>query len=299
VAIVLVLIGLATVGVVVRDVVHELFHPAGAGTFSRALRRATWRVFRRLAEAEADRLSLAGPATLLVVIASWTVLSAFGWALVYVSFMPQSFQYASSLTPSANGDFGTALYVSLTALGTLGFGDVTPTTLPLRLAVTLEGLQGFLILTAGISWALAIKPVLAERRALAAAIHALLAAEQETDMPMVKLPADDLRPVLLFLTEQLTLAGYRLLQSPETYYFRARPRDASLAAVLPRLLEIVAALEQRAEPGIRMHATTLRQALDRLGDVLAEQFVDGRGDTAAALDSYAEDHMRHQSRARP
>jgi hypothetical protein len=297
VAIVLVLIGLATVGVVVRDVVHELFHPAGAGTLSRALRRGTWRAFRRLAEGDADRLSLAGPATLLVVIAAWTVLSAFGWALVYVSFMPQSFQYAASLTPSAHSDFGTALYVSLTALGTLGFGDVTPTTLPLRLAVTLESLQGFLILTAGISWALAIKPVLAERRALAAAIHALLAAEQETDTPMVKLPADDLRPVLLFLTEQLTLASYRLLQSPETYYFHPQPRDASLAAVLPRLLEIVPALEQRAEPGIRLHAATLRQALDRFGDVLSEQFVDGRGGTAAAFDSYAKDHLRQQPQA--
>jgi hypothetical protein len=292
--IVLVLIGLATVGVVVRDVVHELFHPSGAGTLSRALRRGTWQVFRRLAAHEADRLTLAGPATLLVVIVSWTVLSVVGWAVVYVSFLPQSFQYASSLTPSANADFGTALYLSLTALATLGFGDVAPTTLPLRLAVTLEALQGFLILTAGISWALAIKPVLAERRALAAAIHALLAAERETDTPLARLPADDLRPVLLNLTEQVNLASSRLLQSPESYYFHSRLRDASLAAVLPRLLEIVQASEQRAEPGIRLHAAALRQALDRFGNVLSEQFVDGRGDTAAAFDSYAKDHLRHQ-----
>ena len=293
-SLILVLSGLTAVAVVVRDITHELFHPAGAGTLSRALRRITWRAFRRAAAGDPDRLSLAGPATMLVVISAWAILAVLGWALVYVSFMPGSFQYVSSLDPSANADFGTAVYLSLTALGTLGFGDVTPTTLPLRLAVTLEGLQGFLILTAGISWALAIKPVLAERRALAGAIHALLAAEYETGTPLVELPAEDLRPTIVSLTEQVTLARFRLLQSPETYYFHPGPPNASLPAVLPRLLEIAQVLEARSEDGLRLHAVALRQALDRLGEVLAAQFVSAPGGTAEAVQAYAEDHLRHE-----
>jgi hypothetical protein len=55
-------------------------------------------------------------------------------------------------------------------------------------------------------------------------------------------------------------------------YFHLGPRDTSLPAVLPRLLEIAQALDTRPESGLRLHAVALRQALSRFGEVLAGQF---------------------------
>ena len=69
------------------------------------------------------------------------------WALLYAGiFMrhPEAFQFATSV-PRGGGEvyrFPILLYFSLTTLSTIGFGDITPLTLPARYAAVAEGITG-------------------------------------------------------------------------------------------------------------------------------------------------------------
>lgn len=290
------LAGLASICVVVRDVVHELFHPSGTGTLSRRTRRAVWGAFRRLADGRPGRLAMAGPTMLVAVIMVWTALLAFGWALVYLPHLPERFRFASPLTPAAEGGFDTALYVSLVTLSTLGFGDVTPTHPLLRVAATVEGFLGFALLTAGITWVLSIKPVLAARRALAVTIRGLVDAERSTGALLHQLDADDAGPQYLSLAVQVARVRSDLLQSPETYYFHPDSEDSSLAAMLPYLHARVRAAASVGGGASRFHAATLESGLDHLGRVLAQQFLEMEGaPTEEVFVAYARDHLRAQS----
>lgn len=52
-------------------------------------------------------------------------------------------------------------------LATLGYGDIAPATGWLRALAPLEAVVGFALVTAGISWTLALYPALSRQRALA------------------------------------------------------------------------------------------------------------------------------------
>lgn len=146
--------GIILVALSLRDILHELFHPGGSGGIARRLMSGMWRVFRRIGRRWPSALLLAGPIILVAVLTVWALMLGVGWALVYWPFLPDEFRFASPLIPSEHHRFADALYVSLVALSTLGFGDITPTNAWLRIAATAEGFIGFGLLTAGISWIL-------------------------------------------------------------------------------------------------------------------------------------------------
>jgi hypothetical protein len=286
------LLGLTLIGIVVRDVVHELFHPAGSGTLSRGLERLTWRAFHRFADGRAERLAMAGPTMLIAIVVTWSLLMVLGWALVYLPHLPGQFRFASPLDPGAESGFGTALYLSLVTLSTLGFGDITPTPLLLRIAFTLEAFLGFVIFTAGISWVLSARPVLANRRALATAIGGLHEAEQRTGATLDQLPFETLRPLLIAISERIAQVRVDFLQSPETYFFHPEDNEVSLARTLPYLHLRVRAIAAR-EDGAAFHAAVLEHGIRGLADVLGEQFLDMPGAPVhRVLRAYATDHLR-------
>src|SRR4051794_14939075 len=161
-------LGTALIVLVVRDAFEALFHPEGRMALSRGLMRAVWRVARRLSLRRRERLVLAGPVMLLGTLASWAVLLACGWALVWWPHFPGAFSFASELgAPAEQSSFVDALYLSLVTLGTIGFGDISPAATGVRLLVPLEALVGFGLLTAGVSWLLSVYPALSRRRSLA------------------------------------------------------------------------------------------------------------------------------------
>ena len=114
------LLGVILIILGLRDVFHQLFHPSGAGSVSGILMKAVWRVFRRLvARRYRSLLALAGPSALVAVIASWVVLLAVGFALLYWPRLPGGFAFATALDPWKEGGFIDALYLSLVTLATL------------------------------------------------------------------------------------------------------------------------------------------------------------------------------------
>lgn len=287
----LVAIGIALILFTLRDVVHELFHPSGTGSIGRRLMRLLWRGIHLLARWRPSALNQAGPTILLSVVITWTILVATGWALIYWPFLPEGFRFASPLSGSTQDGFLDALYLSLTALATLGFGDITPTTAPLRFAATIQGLVGFAILTAAISWILNLYPVLTRRRAFANRIHLLDAARDAADAGLDALPPDDAARLLDDLAAQLTMLRADVMLSPLSYYFHDEQRAVALAPALVTLHERVSGLGPFEHSGARHARQMLLLAIDGYAEVLARQFLGPHGATTEqVLHAYDEDH---------
>ncbi len=161
------LLGIALIVAGLRGIFQQLFRPSGGGVLSRSLMHLLWRGFVRIATHPPAPLELAGPFTLLTVIATWTFLVWVGWALLYWSHLPEGFILQTGLSPSSQGGSLDTLYPTLVTLTTSRYGDVVPTSDPLRVLAPLGGLVGFALLTAALSWVLSIYPALGRRRSLA------------------------------------------------------------------------------------------------------------------------------------
>jgi hypothetical protein len=282
--------GVAMIGLAARDVFDALFHPEGRGTFARLISRGVWWLFRR--PGPRPRLfPLAGPVALIAVIATWAGLLLVGWALILWPHVPDGFSFDQRV--GAHGDLLEALHISLVSLTTLGFGDVVPDADALRLIVPLEGLLGFGLLSASISWLLLIYPVLSRRRSLAYEITLLREAEsagESTD----QLEPEAVERLYAELTSRLVAVERDLVSFPISYYFAEEDARFSLAASAPYLLELVRHGETEAQPiRVRMRARLLRRAVEDLAATTAKRFHRApAGTTDDVLRAYARDHLR-------
>ena len=281
--------GTALIILALLDVFATLFSRSGRRSLSDTLIRATWVVFRTLSPRR-RLLSLAGPASFLVVVTTWAAMLAAGWALIYWAQMPDGFIHAQELAERDRTSFLDSLYFSLVTLGTLGYGDISPVEGWLRVVAPLEALFGLGLLTAGVSWLLSIFPVLSRRRALAYEICLLEETRRDSGAgePPSPLPAG----VYAELTSRLIAVERDLVTFPVTYYFHEDDSRFALPAAMGHLLELA---EEAERPGItseaRLRAETLRRATDDFAASIGERFhrrVDGS--TREALEAYARDH---------
>jgi hypothetical protein len=282
------LVGVLLVVVVVRDVFHTLFHPVGHGSIAPQVMKAVWRLLRLL---PADRriATLTGPLGIAVVVLTWGLMAVVGWTLIYLAQMPEGFAYGSELDPAARHNLVDALYLSLVTIATLGFGDVVPTSVSLRLAAPLEALFGFMLLTAAVSWVLEIYPALHRRRVLALQLSTLRRArETEPAGGIDGVPVD----VLTSLAASVVEARNDFTQYGATYYFRDLDADASLAASLEYATQLAAEASASSQPQMRMAGALMFNAVDSLAELLDQEFLQLGGDTAQVVQAYAEDH-RH------
>lgn len=73
------------------------------------------------------------------------LLMGLTWGLLYIVIFtndPAAFSFGSSPKVSEEQPFPVFIYFSLTTLSTVGFGDITPMTLPARYAAVAEGITG-------------------------------------------------------------------------------------------------------------------------------------------------------------
>src|SRR3954465_3743867 len=127
----------------------------------------------------------------------------------------------------------------MVTLGTLGFGDIVPTEEWLRIAVPVQALLGFALLTAAVTWVLQIYPALPRRRSLAIRLSLLRRADavrvlSEEDVPMAANLLED-------LAGEVVQARVDLTQYAETYYFRDGEASASLAANIGTAVQLASA----------------------------------------------------------
>lgn len=284
--------GAGLIGLALRDIFHELFHPTGSGSLSRVVMRVVWRAYRRAARRRPALLALAGPVAFLAVISTWTTSLAVGWALVLWPQLPEDFLFATGLDPHSQNRFVTAFYLSLVTLATLGYGDITPTSGWLRLLGPLEALIGFGLLTAAISWVLSTYPVLARRRALAHELTLLGKAERAT-ATTAALDLEAFERLLASLTARLVTVHGDLTQFPVTYYFHTRDERYLLPATIRRLVRLAGDGGEPGQPqAVRLRAAMLRCALDDFAATLGRDFLDRAGAAPDdILRAYAADHL--------
>jgi len=282
------LVGVLLVAAVVRDVFHTLFHPVGHGSIAPQVMKAVWRLLRLL---PADRriATLTGPLGIAVVVLTWGFMAVVGWTLIYFAQMPEGFAYGSELNPAARHDLIDSLYLSLVTISTLGFGDVVPASVSLRLVAPFEALFGFMLLTAAVSWVLEIYPALHRRRVLAMQLSTLRRAREAVpDAGIDDVPVD----VLTSLAASVVEARNDFTQYGATYYFRDLEVDASLAASLEYATQLAAEACASSRPQMRMAGALMSTAVDSLAEVLDQEFLQLGGDTVQVVQAYAADH-RH------
>lgn len=221
-------------------------------------------------------------------------LLAIGWALVYWPRLPEQFLRAPGLRPSEQAGFVDALYFSLVTLTTLGFGNIAPTSDWLRLLSPLEGLLGFGLLTASLTWVVSIYPPLTRRRALAQQVALIRDAESESGVSMARAGAQATERRLESLTSQLTMIRSDLSQFPITYYFHPDNEPESLPAHMQTLLRIAEeCTDEDNPPSVRLGAAELRGAIDDFCSTLASKFLGLPSSPAErVLAAYARDHLR-------
>ena len=285
--------GIVLVLLTLREIFHELFHPAGSGSGGPALRRTAWRAFRRIGMHNRWALRLAGPFLLVATVATWTALLVVGWALVFWPYLPEAFRFSSPLVAGQHGSLLDAIYLSFVTLATLGYGDITPVGGVPRLLAPLEAAVGFALLTAGISWVLSVYPVLSRRRALSqrlATLHQL----QHGGQAVLDLEPDIAHRVLSDLAAALTQVHADLVQSSISYYFVEDEEGLALPVWLPFAARLAAdgAMMERT-PAIRHGASMLGGAVEGYAAVVRRSYLKAPPQsTDDTLVGYAADHLR-------
>jgi hypothetical protein len=256
--------GALLIAVVMRDVFHTLFHPIGHGSIAPQAMRFVWWLLR-LFPSDRRIASLTGPLGIALVVLTWGAMAVLGWSMVYFAQMPDGFAHSSELNPAERNAALDSLYVSLVTIGTLGFGDIVPTSPFLRVIVPLEALFGFMLLTAAVSWVLQIYPALRRRRVLALQLSTLREARQANPaLGIDSVPTD----VLTGLAAAVVEARNDFTQYGATYYFRDLEADASLAASLDYATALAAEAATSARPQTRLAGALIATAVDSLTELL-------------------------------
>ncbi len=188
-----------------------------------------------------------------------------------------------------------ALYLSLVKLATLGFGDIVPTSGPLRVLVPFEALIGFGLFTAAVSWLLSIYPALSRRQVLAHEANLVRESEREVGSVVEELSADAADRLLASLTSQLLTVEGDLVQFPVTYYFHNSDERIALPGVMPYLVRLAESAGRADQPPeLRFRATMLHDAIDDFSSTVASYFLDlpPSSSTDDVLAAYARD-QRH------
>jgi len=280
-------VGAVVVLAVLRDIFHTLWHPSGRSGLGRNVMAAVWRAGRP--RRGRRRVSvLAGPLSMVVVVLAWVALIVLGWTLVYWPHLQDGFFITGALQETSRGGFLDALYLSMVTVATLGFGDIVPTDEWLRIAVPLQALLGFALLTAAVTWVLQIYPALTRRRALAIRLSLLRRADAVRvlageDVPMAANLLED-------IAGELVQARVDLTQYAETYYFRDGDAAESLAATIGTALDLARAAEHSPRADLRFAGKLLDLALGDFARLLDEQFLRVGGPPQAVLAAYAADH---------
>jgi hypothetical protein len=286
--VVLTVLAVLLIAAALRDVFDTLFHETGRAVLSSVIMRGVWRAFRRLGGRR--RLALAGPISLIAVVMSWAALLIVGWAVLLMPHMPDAFSFATS---AHSGRVVESLYLSLTTLTTVGFGDIAPAEGWVRLVAPLEALIGFGLLTASVSWLLSIYPLLSRRRSLAYEIHLLTEAESETDTGLTSMEPWAAESVYSELMTRLVSVERDMVTFPVAYYFTEADSRFALPAAMPSLLRLAEAGCGEDVPGpVRLRATMLRESIGDFARTVATRFHGSAAqDTQELLDDYARDHL--------
>lgn len=157
-----------------HDVYATILHArARAGLLSETINRTLWRATRavafRLSRQRRHRLLNAlGPLLLPLLIVGLIVCLLIGFALIYLPHMPAEFSVDEKAVSPA---WIEALYFSGITLTTVGYGDIAPLTLRMRLIALTESASGFVLISLGVTYLVTVYGALERKRAVALSFY--------------------------------------------------------------------------------------------------------------------------------
>jgi hypothetical protein len=284
--------GAVLVLVALRDIFSTIWHPGGRGGMTRRLMAGVWALGRRRSWLH----HLSGPLAMVTVVFVWLAMILLGWALVYWPHLQTGFLYSEGLDPASHDGLSDALYLSAVTLGTLGVGDIAPTATWLRIAVPVESLVGFGLITAAVSWVLEVYPAITRRRSLAVRLAHLNAAGTRD---LLRAGTSSVAaPLLLDLSSGIAQLRADLTQYAETYYFRDGDPEASLPAMFSVVLDLADGARRSADPDIRFAGDLLAVSAEDYLRVIDRLFLGVGGSAREICAAYADDH-RHEAATAP
>jgi hypothetical protein len=294
VSILVTLVGVVLILTALRDVFDTLFHPGGRAALSRGVMRVIWWLFKPIAKLRPTAISLAGPVMLIVIVAIWATSLILGWAFIYWPHVDTSFSFQPGTEHGGLDGLVDVVYLSMTTLTTLGYGDVTPDAAWLRVLAPVEAVLGFGLLTASISWLGSIYPAVQRRRALAYEIYLFRKARGETDIDLDDLDSAAAGELYADLIGRVVTTERDLVTFPISYYFAQNDSRFALSAAMPYVWELA---QQGTEPGTddraRLRAVMLSDAIGDFAATVADRFHgDETEETGELLAAYARDHLR-------
>ncbi len=264
--------GVGLLGLVAYDVYATILHSrARAGPIGQNLNRRIWWLARKAAfRFPRPRrhliLNAVGPLLLPALVAAFIVCLILGYALIYWSHMPGSFNVdEKARTPS----WIEAIYFSGITLTTLGYGDIAPRSTAMRLVALSEASAGFAFISLAVTYLLTVTNALERKRTVALSFYHQ--AEQGADA--AGFLVHHFRRGEFQGLESIFAAAARDLQSlleshvehPVIHYFHPVEVHKSLPRMLFLVLEIRSimkcCLDREAYANIRTHpeAETLEE----------------------------------------
>jgi hypothetical protein len=290
--ILLTLLGIALIGLALRDIFDALFHPRGRGMLARQILRGIYWVIRAMPGQGGMVALLGGPIGYIAIVGSWAALLAVGWALVFLPHLPEGFTFAQELDPSEHSGFLDALYISLVNLTSLGYGDISPEAPLLRLLGPIETLFGLGLLTASISLLVSIYAAIARRDSLAHEVHLSKEAEERLGEKLADADPGLLERMLTSFTNQLIATRRDLIHFPIIHYFRTEDDQRALSGLLPFLRSLVEEAGEEQRPhALRVRAEMLRMSIDDYAETLSERLRLPGETTDDVLKHYREAHL--------
>jgi hypothetical protein len=255
-------------------------------------------MWRRLFPARHQILSIAGPLAFVFTVSIWILLIVVGFALIYYHFLASRFIAAQGLNIHDHESFFDAINVSLGSMITLG-GDFVTNSRWLRLAMGLEAVMGFVLLSASLTWVLSIYPVLEYRRSAAHRLSLLYLAQKCERIGLASMPERETEQLVAALALDLTKIRNDLAQFPITYYFHEVEAQSALPGALPLAWDIAsrAAHPESSEP-IRVAGIMLQAAIHNFLELVGEWFlrVPWEKNDETLLACYAADHFQQELR---
>ena len=265
----LVALGLLVLLLLALDVFITVFTPEGhGGPLTRLQARTVWSAWKRMAprpQQKADLwLSLGGPVLAVLAPATWALLLIVGFGLLFHPWIGEFLVSPGALRTR----WLETLYYSGFSASTLGVGDVVADPPVLRLLTVVEALCGFALLSASLSYILAIYRENGRKQTLASE----LALRYELRAPSDTGPGQGRDQWLEYVARELLHITNAHAQYPILHFFRPRDPSGSLALQLSPLMPPASSERDAESPPLRGEAL-VAGAVDRYLAAAARRFI--------------------------
>ncbi len=268
VTVVVTILGLALVVLVSWDAALTVLHPGRRGPLTSRAHRAGWAVLGMAVRNGGGRrlLTAAGPLAMATHFVAWVGGAWLGFALVYAANI-DDLVFQREVPFGATG-WPEALYVSGSALTTVGFGDIVASSDILRIVIVVEAAAGLALFTCAVTYILSVYPIVGR---MGAAAHRVQDYAADSLAGAALLVRDGGRDEVGALQRDLIDMHEQLQRFPVVDYFRpahglSYPLALSRAGAVVYLV-LVHAPPAEAADWARTYGRALGRTLRRIGRV--------------------------------